>query len=60
MASPLRSVLLSVLGATVAAATKRDVIMIAVDDMRPELNCYGKLSVHCRSPHYTMTTEQIP
>ena len=44
--APLRSVLLSVLGATVAAETKRDVIMIAVDDMRPELNCYGKLSTH--------------
>ena len=52
--APLRSVLLSVLGAAVAAATKRDVIMIAVDDMRPELNCYGKLSI---TLFYTMRTQ---
>lgn len=25
----------------IAAGTKRDVIMIAIDDMRPELGCYG-------------------
>lgn len=33
---------LVVLGvAAIAAGAKRDVIMIAIDDMRPELGCYG-------------------
>jgi len=43
--SALLPALLSVMGASGAMAGKKDVIMIAVDDMRPELNCYGKSSL---------------
>jgi iduronate 2-sulfatase len=32
---------LTIVGVQSYATTKRDVIMIASDDMRPELGCYG-------------------
>lgn len=36
-------------GAAAPPADKLNVLMIAVDDLRPELNCYGKSAV--KSPH---------
>lgn len=40
------SCLMLALTATVAHADKPNVLFIAVDDLRPQLNCYGKSQIH--------------
>ncbi|MEM7391744.1 MAG: sulfatase [Verrucomicrobiota bacterium] len=45
----LSSILLGRLGLDVASAAKPNVLFIAVDDLRPELGCYGREQI--KSPH---------
>lgn len=43
------ALLIGVLGAACGAATKPNVLFIAIDDLRPELGCYGGSQV--KTPH---------
>ncbi len=49
-------VLISLLGAAVAAAAPPNVLFIAVDDLRPELGCYG--ATHMRTPNIDRLASQ--
>lgn len=48
--------LISILCAAVAAAAPPNVLFIAVDDLRPELGCYG--ASHMRTPHIDRLASQ--
>ena len=52
---PYISVLLFIFSATSLFATKPNVLILAIDDLRPELRCYG--AAHMVTPHIDRLAE---